>query len=103
MTTSASCAIRWKIRLPLVGPEIEADALLVAVEREVGRLPLLVLTARRIPHVRHRKGLGRFHLDDLGAEIGQDHGAERTGDIIRQVENLDAFECQHSLPPFRCP
>ncbi|OPY90206.1 MAG: hypothetical protein A4E73_02610 [Syntrophaceae bacterium PtaU1.Bin231] len=84
----------------LLGPEIQADALLVAVEREVGRLPLLVLSARRVPHVLHREGLGRFHLDDLGAEIGQDHGAERSRDIIRQIENLDAFECQHDLPPF---
>jgi hypothetical protein len=35
------------------------------------------------------KSLGRFHLDDLGTEIGQDHGAQRARNIIGQIENLD--------------
>jgi len=86
---------------PLVGPEIQADAPLVAVEREKGGLPFPVLSARRVPHVCHREGLRRFHLDDVGTEVGQDHGTQRTGDVIRQIEDLDSIQRHHrSLPPF---
>ena len=77
---------------PFVLPDVERDAFLVAIEREerhrhaVRRriaVPSLVAAARRL------------HLDHLGAEVGQDRGAERPGEEARQVEDADAGERAH--------
>ena len=34
----------------------------------------------------------RFDLDDLGALVGQQHGAEGTGQHLREVDDADAVE-----------
>ncbi len=36
----------------------------------------------------------RLDLDDLGAEIGQDHAAARSRLKARELEDADAVECE---------
>ena len=68
--------------------DIELDAVLVAVERGEqpgsgpGQVPGLVA------------GPAGFDLDDLGAEVGQDHPAARAHDHMRELDDTDAFERQ---------
>ena len=38
-----------------------------------------------------RVALGTLYLDDLRAEVGEQLGAVRTGDMVREVENADAL------------
>jgi hypothetical protein len=48
-----------------------------------------------------RIAVRRFDLDDVGAEIGQDHGGARRCDEAREVHDLqareDVFVCHLSL------
>src|SRR5206468_5811638 len=43
--------------------------------------------------------LGRFDLDDLGAELTKHGGAGRPGNCMGQIEDLDSFERLHSAVP----
>jgi len=79
-------------RAPLGVPQVERDALLVAVEREEGDrhavgggVPVAALVARA----------RRLDLDHLGAQVGEDRGAERPGQEAGQVEDADAGERAH--------
>jgi hypothetical protein len=42
-----------------------------------------------------------FDLDDVGAEVGQQHAGDATRHHARQVENPDAFEGLHDAAPQR--
>src|SRR6266446_1909374 len=73
-------------------PQVERDALLVAVEREEGdrhavrgrvAVAALVAAARRLD------------LDHLGTQVGEDRGAERPRQEAGQVEDADAGERAH--------
>lgn len=78
--------------------EVDADALLVAVEREVvgahavaGIVGVVFeQSARALP------GAGRFDLDGACPEVGQKHGAVGTREHVGQVQHGDVFECQGS-------
>ena len=44
----------------------------------------------------------RLDLDDLGAEVADDHRAERTREVLPEVDQPHAFECErHSPSSFR--
>ena len=44
---------------------------------------------RRTPAA-ERIAAGRLDLDHLGAEVGQDAGAERRGDVVADLQDLQA-------------
>ena len=44
-------------------------------------------------------GAGFFDLDHIGAKVAQDHGAVRARYHAGQVNDLDAFQCLHNIPP----
>ncbi len=71
--------------------QVERDASLVAVQVEethaVGSLHLEAHRAARLVAAARR-----LDLDDVGAKIGQQHGAERAGHHLRHVEHFDAGE-----------
>ena len=74
--------------------EIERDVALVAVDDEEGRgLPVLVGR----PRARLVAAPGVLHLDDVGAEVGEEHGAEGTGQDTGAIDDTDAFEGQGRL------
>jgi hypothetical protein len=58
--------------------QIERDAALVAV----GEMPLVSVICQRLRRDLMRKSPGvavrRLHLDDVGTEVGQDHGSAGT-------------------------
>ncbi len=43
-------------------------------------------------HVAHLVARRRLHLDHVGPEVGQQHGAERAGEEVPQIEDAQAFE-----------
>jgi hypothetical protein len=56
------------------------------------RLTALKLGADRARHLPRRVAGGRLDLDDVGAEIGEHHRAERPGHHLRDVEHLETVE-----------
>jgi hypothetical protein len=73
--------------LSLRASDIESDAFLVSVVRqEVRGMILPAEGAERVASVRI------LELDDVRAEIPQQHAGERAGDHCRRFDNLDAFE-----------
>ena len=79
---------------PGLGLEVDADRALVAVEREEERRAgarLGALVARRRPaHVVAQPRV--LDLEHVGAEVGQQPGAEAAGQQPREVEHADAVE-----------
>ena len=77
-----------------LGFEVERDRLLAAgavVERAVG-VDREVVRRLHAP-VANRVDAGlRFDLEDLGAEVGEQPGAERTGNGPGEIEDSDAVE-----------
>jgi len=76
-----------------IGAQVEHDRSLVAVDRcEVRAAPLgRVAPPRRSPGAR-LVAVGRLDLDDIGAEVGQQHGGERPGQHAADVDDADAFQ-----------
>ena len=75
--------------------EVEGDALLVAVDREVvGRLHAAgaVVPLRRPPRAGLVAGAGPFDLHDLGPEIGQVHGRQRARQHAGEVGDEEPLE-----------
>src|SRR6478672_5948400 len=75
--------------------EVDPDAALVAVDREVvGRGPRAVGVAAdpRRPPTARRVALGRLELDHVGAEVAQEHRAVRPGEDRRAVDDAQAGE-----------
>ena len=61
-----------------IGPQVEHDAALVAVHRcEVGAAPIRRVAPPRRTPAAGLVAVGRLDLDDVGAEIGEQHGRER--------------------------
>ena len=71
------------------GLEVEDHPALVAVHNleEVALPP----DERRPPSPR-RVAPGRLHLDDIGAEVAQDLGRERPGEVLRKVDHAHTRE-----------
>ena len=74
-------------RLPVLGLQVERDALLVAVHR-TERAVVVGLA----PHPERIAAIRRLDLDDLGAQIGQQHAGEWTADVAGEFEDLDAVK-----------
>ena len=70
--------------------EIERNAALVAV----GEVPLIGILRlrldRRLMPVSPRIAVRRLDLDDVGAEVGQDHGGAWSRDEARQIHDLQS-------------
>src|SRR5262249_21183297 len=77
-------------RLALGVVEVDADAALVAVEREERRRA--PGPGRRRPGARVVAGARAFDLDHVGAEIAEDLRAVRACDVLREVEHAPARE-----------
>ncbi|MCY1228154.1 hypothetical protein D9M72_404520 [compost metagenome] len=75
--------------------EVDAHALLVAVEREVVRAHAVARIVRVVLQQAARAftAAGRLDLDGARAEVGQQHGAVGAGQHVRQVQHGDVFEC----------
>ena len=89
-------------QLRLVGRvlEVERDAELVAAMHAEPHRMAVLLAAPAAEGVAAR----RFHLDHLGAEIGQQAGAEGRGDVVPQFNHLQPCQRQHASPhPARRP
>jgi hypothetical protein len=78
---------------------IERDGQLVAaMHAEPDGMPILL----RAPAA-ERVAFRRLHLDHLGAEVGQEAGAEGRRDVVAQLDHLQARQWQHVLTPARMP
>src|SRR6266852_1210265 len=77
----------------LRGLQIERDVPLVAVDDEIRRR--LAALVRR-PGARFVARAGVFHLDDIGAHIGQEHAAEGPGEDAREIDDADTVEREGS-------
>ncbi len=70
--------------------EVEAERALVAIHIEIGRAHAGRLA--RLADMAHRVALRRLDLDDVGALVGQQHGAVGPEDDVGEVDDPDAFE-----------
>jgi hypothetical protein len=72
--------------------QVERDRLLVAIDAQVVRGHAAARVVRRPPGARH-VALGRvLHLDDAGAEVGEEHRAERPREDAGEVQHEHARE-----------
>jgi hypothetical protein len=75
--------------------QIERDAALVPVERLV-EVAVALAEEVRPDRAAHVAALRRvLHLDHLGAQVAQQHGAERAGPVLLDREHRDAPERKH--------
>ena len=77
--------------------EIDCDAALVAIDRDIVGAFALEMRRRVADHIAEA---ARLDLDDVGAHVAQQHAAERTGEKIAQAQEpefqtMDAS--RHSL------
>jgi len=71
--------------------EIELEAALVAIEKEIGgRFAILV----GWPCARLVTAAGIFHLDHIRAEIGEERSTPRSSDDTREIDDADAVESE---------
>ncbi len=68
--------------------EIEHEAALVAVERHEADAFAIADWRRRPAHIAFR----RLDFDNIRPHVGKQRSAQRTGDEIGQLDNLDAGE-----------
>jgi hypothetical protein len=83
--------------------QVECDALLVAVDgQEIGGLVALERRSKGACIVALARPL---HLDYLGAEITEQHGAVRPRENPREIKDAETFERSHAsvLKPVRRP
>ena len=76
--------------------ELECDlqaARMLHVERN-GLLAALA-TEERFPGEAHAVPRHRLHFDHVRTEVTHDHRAERTGQVLTEVDNEDVFERRH--------
>ena len=71
------------------------------VERDVA-LAALAPEERGGRHA-HAVAGDRLDLDDVGPQVADDHRPERTGEVLAEVDQPDAFERVHQTPPRRSP
>src|SRR5213078_146194 len=75
--------------------EVEEDlaplgALQIEHQRALAAVPADEAEGRHAERI----AVGRLDLEHLGAEVGEQHGAEGAGDEARQVEDTDALEAR---------
>ena len=75
-------------RLALVRAQVQGDAALVAVQRQEAAGDVVGQARTHAPRV--VAGAGPLDLDDVGAHVGQQHGAHGAGHDLRQVQHFDA-------------
>src|SRR5580658_7434673 len=75
---------------PLLLLQIERDAFLTAIGPQIRRALLLRHHWAYPPEIVAAVGL--FDFDDLGTEIGEEHGAERPSDEVAEIGDSDAGE-----------
>ena len=79
-----------RMGLAFGGFEIQRHALLVAVHRaEGGVVTCLAPTAEGIT------GFRRLHLDDVRAEVAEQHAGIGPADIAGELDDLDTLQCAH--------
>jgi hypothetical protein len=84
-----------------IGPEVEHAAALVAVDaREVGASPIGRVAPPRWSPPSRLVAAGRLKLDDVGAQVGEEHGRERPRQHAADIEHADAGE--RELTVHRC-
>ena len=76
-------------RPPLVLPQIDGDALLVAAEAVPPERDAVLHAA---PGAHGIARAGRLDLDDLGPEVAEDRAREGTGHELAQLEHADPVE-----------
>ena len=77
-------------REPLAGLQVDDDRALPAIQRDE-----VAANARcRRQHVPVAVAGRRLDLHDLGAEIGEEHAAERPRDVLRVLDDAHALERQ---------
>src|SRR5437660_11549261 len=74
--------------------EIDRDALLVAIDAQ--KICALALDEGRTPRARIVAFSRLLDLDHARAHVGKQHGAVRTREHARQIENGDTLERGHS-------
>src|SRR5439155_547650 len=75
--------------------QVDLDALLVPVQvHEVRRVAPV---EGRAPGARDVAGARRLHLDDAGAEIGEQRGGQRPGQRVGQIQHGDVVEGKHPV------
>ncbi|MYE32798.1 MAG: hypothetical protein F4X80_09155 [Chloroflexi bacterium] len=90
-------------RAAVVGGEVGGHAALVGVEVEEEAAALRVRLA--VAERAHAAGVvpfGRFDLDHVGAEVGEELAAVRAGHPLREFDDAEIVECgvrHRSLPP----
>ena len=76
---------------------ISTSAFVLEVEREA---PLAALAAEeRLTRHAHAVTGHRLDLDHVGAEVADHHRAERTGEVLAEVDQPHTFERMHQLTP----
>ena len=73
---------------PFLPGEVQGQAALASVEAHE-RLALAGFNGEGMPP---RVAPGRFNLDDVGAHVGKQHAAERSGDDFSELDNFDAIQ-----------
>ena len=63
---------------------VECDGLLAALATE-----------ERFPGEAHAITRHRLHLDHARTKVTHDHRAERTGEVLTEVDDENVFECRH--------
>jgi hypothetical protein len=77
--------------------EVHAYALLAAIGTKIINTYVVIEGA---PLPRHLAGGHGFHLDDLGAQVSQNHCAERPGKGPSQIQHFQPCQWQtHVRPP----
>ena len=73
------------------GFEIQGNAFLVQVQDQEEQALFGVggVVIER-PEAAHGRPAGRFDLEHVSSVVGQQPGAERPGDVLAQIKNLDA-------------
>ena len=94
-TTSAEPSEPGARRAPVLRLEVDDDRALPAVERD----EVAADAGRDRHHVPVAVAGRRLDLDDVGAEVGEEHAAERAGDVLRVLDDAHAFEREAHRSP----
>ena len=76
------------------GHELEGDAQTLGLLEVEGDVPFAPLAAHERPDdvTAHAVAAGRLHLDHVGPQIGQQHGAEGAGQVLPEIDDPQTFE-----------
>ena len=80
-----------EVRAARIGAKVEDDRALVAIDRcEIRAAPVGRIAPPRRPPRARLVALRRLDLDDVGAEVGEEHRRERAGQDAARVDHADA-------------